>query len=213
MTDHRAAGSGGPAPVNEWIARWDERYARGEELHRFEPSPLLVEAVTGVAPGRALDLACGAGRNALFLADRGWRVEAVDGSAVALGLLSEKVRERGLQTRVRALAADLESRPRDFELAPAAYDLICDFYFLDRALLEDVRVAVRPGGLLVASIHLADPVAPREGNVDFLVRPGELRETVRCWGWEILRYAEGPTREEGHRHPSAELVARRPQVM
>ncbi|HEY7460567.1 MAG TPA: methyltransferase domain-containing protein [Gemmatimonadota bacterium] len=169
-----------------------------------------MEAAAAVAPGRALDLACGAGRNALFLAERGWRVEAVDGSAVALGLLSEKVRERGLQTRVRALAADLESRPRGFELPPAAYDLICDFYFLDRALLEDVRAAVRPGGLLVASIHLADPARPREGNADFLLEPGELREIVTVWSWEILHYMEGPTREDGHRHPSAELIARRP---
>ena len=210
MTHDRAAGSAGPRPANEWIARWDERYARGEELHRFEPSRLLVETAADVAPGRALDLACGAGRNALFLAERGWRVEAVDGSAVALGLLSEKVRERGLQTRVRALAADLESRPRGFELAPAAYDLICDFYFLDRTLLEDVREAVRPGGLLVASIHLADPAQPMEGNADFLLRPGELRKIVTAWGWEIVHYREGPTREDGHRHPSAELVAQRP---
>jgi hypothetical protein len=103
---------------------------------------------------------------------------------------------------------DLEARPRAFELAPAAYDLICDFYFLDRALLEDVRAALRPGGLLVASIHLADPAEPREGNADFLLQPGELREMATSWGWEVLSYAEGPTREDGHRHPSAKLIAR-----
>ncbi len=196
--------------MNDRIATWDARYARGEELHDWAPSPLLAEAVEGMPPGSALDLACGAGRHALFLAERGWRVEAVDGSAVALGLLREEARKRGVSHRIRAQAADLEAMPPVFAPKPAAYDLVCDFYYLDRTLWEDLRDAVRGGGLLVAAIHVALPAEPVAGNPAFLLQTGELRALVQSWGWKVVRYAEGPSREGGHRHATAELVARCP---
>src|SRR6476469_7102782 len=63
---------------------WDARYAATESLWTFEPNRFLVRETEGLAPGRALDLACGEGRNALWLAARGWQVTAVDFSAVAL---------------------------------------------------------------------------------------------------------------------------------
>jgi len=56
---------------------WDERFLRGDELHGYVPSPPLPQAIEGIAPGRALDLACGAGRHAIFLAERGWKVHAI----------------------------------------------------------------------------------------------------------------------------------------
>ena len=62
---------------------WDERFLRGDELHGYVPSPPLPQAVASIAPGRALDLACGAGRHAIFLAERGWTVHAIDGSRSA----------------------------------------------------------------------------------------------------------------------------------
>jgi SAM-dependent methyltransferase len=194
--------------VNDRIARWDARYARGEDLHDWQPSPLLAEALLYAAPGHALDLACGAGRHALFLAERGWTVEAVDGSAVALRLLRDEARTRGIRARIRTRRVDLEARPAVYAPQPSGYDLVCDFYYLYRDLWIRLRDAVRPRGLFVAAIHvgpLEDPEKP-----DFLVRPGELAALVGAWGWEILRYGEGATRETGHRHSTAELVARRP---
>jgi tellurite methyltransferase len=197
--------------VNDRIAMWDARYASGEDLHGWAPSPLLAEALEDLPPGSALDLACGAGRHALFLADRGWRVEAVDGSAVGLALLREEARKRGLSRRLRVRTADLEARPTVYVPRPGAYDLVCNFYYLDRSQWEGLRDAVRPGGLLVAAIHVALPSEPVTGNPDFLLQPGELRARVESWGWQIVHYAEGPNREGGHRHATAELVARRPR--
>ena len=57
---------------------WDERFLRSDELHGYVPSPPLPQAIEGIAPGRALDLACGAGRHAIFLAERGWKVHAIE---------------------------------------------------------------------------------------------------------------------------------------
>ena len=81
--------------ADDRIARWNEKYARGEGLHDFYPSEPLREAIARATPGVALDLACGAGRYALLLAEHGWRVLAVDGSKVAIDLLCAEAERRG----------------------------------------------------------------------------------------------------------------------
>jgi SAM-dependent methyltransferase len=190
------------------LPRWDERYGRGEELYGFVPSPPLPMAVEGLPPGRALDLACGGGRHALFLAERGWQVDAVDGSAVGLSIVEREADRRGLGARITTHRADLEADPPGFTLAPARYDLILDFYFLHRPLLAAVPEALRAGGRFVAAIHYEDPgtAAPHA----FTLAPGELRATVEGWGFAILHAREGPSTESGHHHATAEIVARKP---
>jgi SAM-dependent methyltransferase len=188
--------------MNERIREWDERFARGEELHGGVASPPLPIAVEDVRPGLALDLACGAGRHALFLAERGWRVQALDGSQEAIGRMLAQARQRGVEERIEARAADLEAA--GFALDADAYDLVCDFYFLHRPLFEQIRRAVRPGGLFAAAIHVRS--APREKG-RFLLEPGELRADFA--DWEILHDREGVPGESGHKHGSAELIARR----
>ena len=71
--------------------RWDERYLRGEHTTQ-EPSPLLIKAIRDIQPGRALDIACGVGRHALYLAERGWQVTAVDSSRVGIEILRQRAR-------------------------------------------------------------------------------------------------------------------------
>jgi SAM-dependent methyltransferase len=192
--------------MNERITKWNERYAAGEGLHEMLPSPPLEAAIEGVRPGLALDVACGAGRHALFLAERGWRVVAVDGSRAGVDLLVAEAERRGVADRIDARVADLESSPRGFAVEPGAYDLVCDFYFLDRGLLDELRAAVRPGGLFVAAIHVADPDS--QAGHGYLLAPGELEATVRGWGFAILTSREGATREGGHHEATAEIVAK-----
>lgn len=193
------------------MADWDERYARGDYATE-EPSRLLVRAVElfdgGGAGRQALDVACGAGRHALHLAARGFRVTAVDASRVGVGLMTERAAALGLE--VDARVADLERG--EFNVEPGAYDLVCDFYYLQRDLLPALRAAVLRGGLFVAAIHLTDedPRA-RPMNPDFLLQPGELRAEFD--GWEIVHYHEtaGHDQDPGqHTRRSAELIARRP---
>jgi SAM-dependent methyltransferase len=196
--------------MSEQITRWNERYAARQGLHALAPSSPLPAAVAGVEPGRALDLACGAGRHALFLAERGWQVVAVDGAHNGIALLTQEARRRGVEHRIEAHVADLETEPPGFVIEPDQYDLICDFYYLHRPLLADIRRGVRPLGLFAAAIHVLHQGESAQMNPAFLLRPGELRDTIRGWGWEILHSAEGPSSESGHRHGTAELIARRP---
>ena len=191
--------------VSKQISKWDDRFARGEELHGYAPSPPLPGAVAGIAPGLALDLASGAGRHAIWLAERGWRVHAIDGSRTGIELMWNEARRRGVVERIEARLADLEEP--HFTLPPDSYDLVCDFYFLRRPLFEQIRRAVRPGGLFVAALHVKGGAEPGR----FVLEPGELRALVETWGWEVLSSRQGESPEGGHRHPTAEIVARRPE--
>ena len=181
---------------------WDERFLRGDELHDYGPSPPLPQAIGGITPGSALDLACGAGRHAIYLAERGWTVHAIDGSRVGIQRMLDEAYKRGVSRRILGEVADLES-PRF--LIENEHDLVCDFYFLHRPLFAQIRRAVRSGGLFVAALHVR--TAPGEEG-RFLLEPGELHGLFS--DWEIVHSREGASPEGGHRHGTAELVARKP---
>ena len=112
------------------IDKWNERYRSGE-LGPEYPAPLLIEAVASQPPGRALDLACGTGRNALFLAQRDWSVVAIDGSPVAIATL------RQARSTIDARVLDLERQPIPF--ADESFDLVCLINFLHRPLFADAK--------------------------------------------------------------------------
>ncbi len=172
---------------------WDERW-RERDLHvRGDASEALAAEVGDAAPGRALDLACGAGRNALWLAERGWRVTAVDFSAVALAQARRLAAER-------RLAVDwVEADVLDFEPEPGAFDLVLVFFLHlppaeRRAALAKASGAVAPGGTLLLVGHdLANIVtgAPGPSDPAVLYTPWEAMRDL-C-GLEIER-AERLTR-------------------
>ena len=174
---------------------WEQHYAQAEN-QEAAPSPLLIEMADNVPPGLALDLACGAGRNALYLAGLGWDVVAVDSSPAAIRIVRERSATAGL--RIDARVADLETA--GFAIEPASYDLICDFFYLQRDLFPKIREGVRPGGIFAAEIHLRDEQPHR-----FVLDPGELRREFE--GWKILFYSESP--RAGRSRLSAAILARR----
>ena len=174
---------------------WEQHYAEAGRLD-LAPSPLLVDVAEMCPPGRALDLACGAGRHALYLAGLGWNVVAVDSSPAAVRIVRERSAEAGLP--IDARVADLETA--GFAIEPASYDLICDFFYLQRDLFPKIREGVRPGGIFAAEIHLRDDQPHR-----FVLDPGELRREFE--GWKILFYSESP--RAGRSRLSAAILARR----
>lgn len=166
---------------------WDQHFADPAHIDSAA-DPLLIQAADLLPPGLALDLACGPGRHALYLARLGWHVTAVDSSAVAIGLL----RAQSARLPIDARLADLEKN--EFRIAPDTYQLICDFHYLQRDLFPQIRAGVHPGGVFVGGIHLA-----QEGrNPNFSLQSGELRSFFD--GWKVLFYSEAR---------SARIIARK----
>lgn len=152
------------------------------------------------AYARVLDLAAGEGRNSVYLAQRGYAVEAVDISWV--GLMRARQRAAMAGVHVAAVAADLTAFPIPHE----RYDLILDFFFLDRRLFPAMVAALRPGGLLIFetyTTHHQQLQRKRCMRREFLLEPSELRHAFPML--ETLDYGE-----EG---VIARLLARKPGKM
>ena len=184
------------------LSGWNDRYLSGAGEHASDvPAALVVDAAGPLPPGRALDVACGAGRNALWLAGRGWRVTAVDGAPAAIGILRRRAMESGFEIETRV--ADLEQS--GYAIEPDSWDLIVFSYYLQRDLFEPARRGVKPGGSIVAIVHITGPDGPPCAR---RLRPGELAGCFQ--GWEILRRYEGEPRDAGHKYGVSEIVARKP---
>jgi len=188
--------------MNEIRTNWDNRWREKDGLP-CEPDGWLLKVKDLLPSGKVLDLACGQGRNALYLAGEGMSVTAVDLSEEGLAQLRREAAARNLD--IRTWRVDLESDPL---LPDEVFDLVILFFYLHRPLLPLLRNAVRPGGIAVLrTFSSAGPFPGGPGNPDFVLRPGELLEEFA--GWEILRHEEGlePSRKGGS---MAGIVARRP---
>jgi SAM-dependent methyltransferase len=131
---------------------WNRRYAESELLWTAQPNRFLVAEVADLPPGRALDLACGEGRSAVWLAEQGWQATGVDFSDVALAKGRRLARERGVE--VELIEADL----LDYEAPKRSFDLVCVLYFQvpadeRRLVLRRAAEAVSPGGTLLLVAH------------------------------------------------------------
>jgi SAM-dependent methyltransferase len=131
---------------------WNRKHGEGALLFGAEPNRFLVAEVAELSPGRALDLACGSGRNAVWLAARGWQVTGVDFSDVALGQARALAAER--EVEVEWLEGDL----LEWEPADRAYDLVVVLYLQvpaaeRRRILARAAAAVAPGGTLLVVGH------------------------------------------------------------
>ena len=186
--------------INDWNKRYRLRERPAEDLDSA-PTPLVVATATKLSPGKALDLACGAGRNAIWLAEQGWEVTAEDGSQAAIEILRARAMERGL--KINAVVADLEKD--EFEIEPSRWDLVAMCYYLQRDLFEPAKRGVAPGGILISIVHVNEP--GEEGGPHRLL-PGQLEQYFA--GWEILHRREGKANDSAHRRAVAEIVARRP---
>ncbi|MDA8275997.1 MAG: class I SAM-dependent methyltransferase [Actinomycetota bacterium] len=145
------------APVDA-AAFWEDRYAERRRIWSGEPNAALVDAASRLQPGRALDLGCGEGGDAVWLAEQGWQVTGVDISATAAARCRALAAERGIaDDRVTWLVCDLATwDPTD------RYDLVTSCFlhspvdFPRAAVLRRAAAAVAPGGHLLVVAH-ADP--------------------------------------------------------
>ncbi|MBI4612390.1 MAG: methyltransferase domain-containing protein [Planctomycetes bacterium] len=180
---------------------WDERYRTQGYREGREPAAFLVEVLPLLPRGRALDIAAGAGRNAVFLAENGFAVDAVDASEEGLALARRLAADRGVS--IKTIAADLPA----WEPEAGAYSVVLDFSYLDRGFFERIRRALAPAGVLVfetfTTRHLE--LAPaRRMRREFLLEPGEL--AAAFVDLEILRHEE----HVGRARATERLLARKP---
>jgi SAM-dependent methyltransferase len=188
--------------------RWDERHR--DDGGPGEPSPFVVRALATLAaetrrppePRRALDVACGRGRHALLLAERGYRVDAVDFSLVAVRQLTEAATTRRLA--VHGLVTDVTAWP----IPRRRYALVVVVSFLERALIPALCDAVAPGGALLYETFVRDERGDAPVRADFALAPGELES--HCDRWRVLLRHDETTVHHGKPARRAGLLAERP---
>ena len=153
--------------------RWDAKYAGKPVPAPTPPDDWLRQHAAPLAAGTALDLACGLGHNAIWLAQQGWRVDAVDISPVGLSLAATLAERVGCPA-VSWIAADLDT----FVPSEAAYDLITVFRFLDRQRLPQViEAALRPGEMLIYETFSRRQMSRSDNHLkseQFTLGPNEL---------------------------------------
>jgi 2-polyprenyl-3-methyl-5-hydroxy-6-metoxy-1,4-benzoquinol methylase len=179
------------APVVAIADRFNKLYSAPSDLFRTTPNPYLARAVSGVKPGKALDIAMGQGRNALFLAKEGWEVTGYDVSEVGLGVARRDAEKAGL--RINAVLASHQ----DFDFGREQWDLIAMIYTLadmqDAGLLRRIRESLKPGGLIVVEQMNAGGTGKGPANALFrsfqdlrIIHYEDVVDTAE-WGLQKMR--------------------------
>jgi tellurite methyltransferase len=203
--------SGGPGePSTEATTpreRWNRRYERQtKQPFPQTPAAWLTENRTtllAVNRGRALDIACGDGRNSAYLAQLGFEVDALDISDIAIDTLRTAAAQRGLTVNPRRVDLELDPIPRSI------YDVIVMFNYLQRSLFAPLAKALAPGGILIVETvtraHLED--LGNDFDPRYVLNRNELRGAFPAL--DVLRYQECIAERSGSRRAVASLVAQR----
>lgn len=184
--------------------KWESRHRHQDDDR--EASPFLGEIFErsgwAVGGGRALDIATGKGRNALFLAERGFEVVAIDISGVALEAARKRAQARSLQVSWRQ--EDLEGAA----LPDEHFDLVLSFNYLQRSLIPQIKRALKAGGHVIFDTYLVDQQAVgHPKNPAYLLGHNELLRFFQ--EFRILYYREGKITERGSVAFRARLLAQK----
>lgn len=164
-----------PDPSEDPATWWQDRYASGATRWSGNPNDLLVPEVEGLAPGGALDLGCGTGGDAIWLASLGWRVTGVDIAPAALEQAAAHAEDAGVGTQITWEQHDFEqSFPAgEFDLVSACY-LQSPLRFQRIAALRQAAGAVAPGGTLVVISHESAPSGGHGSNANAMPTAQQL---------------------------------------
>lgn len=189
--------------------KWNERFASQESYLGERPSPFLAQEIgrikSMVSGCSALDIACGEGRNSLFLASHGFTVTGLDISDVGLA--------KG-RKRAQTMGYDIDFRLVDLDdyIWQEHFDVILNFNFLLRHLIPHEIASLKPGGVLLFDTIMASGQPEQSRNPEYLLRPGELSALFAPYDGNILYTEEKPCGDM----PTARLLFRknpdRPQV-
>lgn len=179
---------------------WDNKYSRQSGVCLRPASQLLLDNLPLMPVGKSLDIACGEGRNSIFLAKNGYDVDAIDYSSIAIKNGKKLSDEAGVQ--VNFMRADME----EYVIKPQTYDLIVNFYYLDRSIIHGIRNGLKKNGFILFETFTSEQKTigyPK--NPDFLLAPNELLALFD--GFHILYYREAVVEKDGQKKALASLVA------
>ena len=182
--------------------RWNERFRRKEFALGKEPNPFLKKYIHLLPKGKALDIASGEGRNAVFLAQQGFEVDAVDISGKGLKKAQKLAREQGV--KIKTFLVDLDQ----YQIEKERYDLIANFYYLKRRLIPRIKKGIKKGGRVVFETYLLEHRTLGTGGpkqAKYFLKPNELLRLFK--NFRILFYREGIFKEGGRKKAVASLIA------
>ena len=177
--------------------KWNRKYRSRRATLSAHPSDIVCNFYHLATHGCALDIAAGNGRNALFLAQKGYAVDALDISEAGLQFVA------GRDPKVRTACVDLDI----YDLAPRRYSLVLNIRYLNRRLFPQICEALTPGGVIIFETYLKRPnfIPQRAFCDDHLLRINEL--LVGFLKLEVVYYRETTTAAAGEPYPLASLVA------
>lgn len=182
--------------------RWDQRFGRKEFAFGKEPNPFLKKHIRLLLKGRALDIASGEGRNAVFLAQNGFEVDAVDISEKGLKKAQKLAREKGV--KINTFPVDLDQ----YQIEKGRYDLVTNFYFLRRSLIPKIKKGLKKGGRVIFETYILEQRKLGTGGpkqAKYFLKPNELLRLFK--NFRILFYREGIFKEGGRKKAVASLIA------
>jgi SAM-dependent methyltransferase len=213
-----SSGAPGSTAIPEGQEHWDQRYLERDQLWSGQPNGTLVTEVSALTPGRVLDVGCGEGADAIWLASNGWDVTALDVSRVALDRAAAHARDAGVTISwVHAGLAEAALTPASFDLVSAQYPALprTPDAAAERALLA----AVAPGGALLLVHHAGmETHHPHDNSFDpaDYVWPAMVADLLKAdpvtWDVEVHEERPRPTPESGagaHHRDDIVLRARR----
>lgn len=189
---HGVDGSGDPVDAP---AFWEARYVAMEQIWSGRVNPVLAQVAGALTPGRALDVGCGEGGDAVWLAERGWDVEAIDIAETALARTRRAAEAAGVADRVRASRYDLEH-----DLPGGTYDLVSAQFFqspLDfprSRILRDLADRLAPGGAILVVDHGSAPTWSGHSDTELPTLAATLEELALDRERFDIERADSPTR-------------------
>lgn len=184
---------------------WDERFRTGEYPQNPDPSPVLEQYLSDIPDGRALDVATGTGRNAVFLASEGYDVDAIDKSREGLRITRENATDRGVEDRIDLVQTDIPA----YGFPTDTYDLITISFYRAIDRFPDIKEALRDGGYLFVEHHLRSNEETPSGPSTDRYRFGANELLHACLDLTVLYYDEATEQRPGdRRRASARILAR-----
>lgn len=184
--------------------KWNKKYRERDHHNQKEPSNILVEWEPQLPEGKAFDIGCGTGRNALFLAQKGYTVDAIDFSEEALNIAQDRARK--LNLKVNWILDNVNK----YEFPTKEYNVIVISFFHPQQKITEIKKSLKEEGIIIMENHISteDEINRGPSNPHFRFEPNELLNIFS--NFQILFYEEGiETYEDGKKSAIVRLISRR----